>query len=224
MPRAAKPLNPSARNTASGGSWSILRSLPHKPDALTSTTTSPGPGVGSGKSMISSCRLPRNATPRIRSPGFRCRKAAFGNDAASSSGRHHGRDDRRGTVRAVAPDVLDASRHTCVARAEQRLTGFGDGTKFAGDDGHHVDGVGPPPTSRSPSRCPRPRRMPPGSPSGSPRWPGIVRSSANAFHPPDFDPTGSYAALSAASCSPAFHSRATPRNSARFAARRTSGR
>src|SRR5262245_60172596 len=38
------------------------------PDAFMATTTSPGPGVGSGNSRTSSFRPPRNTTPRIRSP------------------------------------------------------------------------------------------------------------------------------------------------------------
>src|SRR5262249_30716598 len=35
------------------------------PEALISSTTSPGPGVGSGNSASSSLRLPSNVTPRI---------------------------------------------------------------------------------------------------------------------------------------------------------------
>src|SRR5262245_20063373 len=42
------------------------------PDAFMATTTSPGPGVGSGNSRTSSFRPPRKPTPRIRSP-FRLR-------------------------------------------------------------------------------------------------------------------------------------------------------
>src|SRR5262245_46973874 len=38
------------------------------PDAFMATTTSPGPGVGSGNSRTSSFRPPRKTTPRIRSP------------------------------------------------------------------------------------------------------------------------------------------------------------
>src|SRR4030095_1806563 len=38
------------------------------PDAFMATTTSPGPGFGSGKSRTSSFRLPRKTTPRIRPP------------------------------------------------------------------------------------------------------------------------------------------------------------
>src|SRR4051794_30882871 len=38
------------------------------PDALISSTTSPGPGTGSGKSMISSLRLPGNTTPFMDPP------------------------------------------------------------------------------------------------------------------------------------------------------------
>src|SRR5215472_15866443 len=41
------------------------RSLPHIPEAFISSTTSPGPGVGSGNSWISSLRLPRNTMPRM---------------------------------------------------------------------------------------------------------------------------------------------------------------
>ena len=43
------------------------RSLPHMPEAFISTTTSSGPGVGSGKSIISSSRPPVNTTPRMGS-------------------------------------------------------------------------------------------------------------------------------------------------------------
>src|SRR6516162_772271 len=43
------------------------RSLPHMPEAFISTTTSPGPGVGSGNSIISICRSPGKTTPRITS-------------------------------------------------------------------------------------------------------------------------------------------------------------
>src|SRR5678810_930587 len=38
------------------------------PDAFMATTTSPGPGVGSGNSRISSFRPPRKTTPRIPPP------------------------------------------------------------------------------------------------------------------------------------------------------------
>ena len=41
------------------------RSLPHMPEAFISTTTSSGPGVGSGNSIISSSRPPVNTTPRM---------------------------------------------------------------------------------------------------------------------------------------------------------------
>src|SRR6516164_4374401 len=41
------------------------RSLPHIPEAFISTTTSPGPGVGSGNSTSSICRSPVKTTPRI---------------------------------------------------------------------------------------------------------------------------------------------------------------
>src|SRR5262245_25383885 len=44
------------------------RSLPHMPEAFMATTTSPGPGVGSGNSRSSSFRPPRNTTPRISGP------------------------------------------------------------------------------------------------------------------------------------------------------------
>src|SRR5712671_6606329 len=43
------------------------RSLPHIPEAFISTTTSPGPGVGSGNSIISISRSPVKTTPRITS-------------------------------------------------------------------------------------------------------------------------------------------------------------
>src|SRR5438132_5830138 len=43
------------------------RSLPHIPEALISTTTSSGPGVGSGNSIISISRSPLKTTPRITS-------------------------------------------------------------------------------------------------------------------------------------------------------------
>src|SRR6516164_8830221 len=46
------------------------RSLPHMPEAFISTTTSPGPGAGSGNSINSSCRSPVNTTPRIASSAF----------------------------------------------------------------------------------------------------------------------------------------------------------
>src|SRR5215470_13679899 len=38
------------------------------PEAFMATTTSPGPGVGSGNSRSSSFRPPRKTTPRIRPP------------------------------------------------------------------------------------------------------------------------------------------------------------
>ena len=41
----------------------ICRSLPHMPEALISSTTSPGPGAGSGNSRISTRRSPANTTP-----------------------------------------------------------------------------------------------------------------------------------------------------------------
>src|SRR5688572_24760371 len=41
------------------------RSLPHIPDALMASTTSPGPGTEPRNSRTSSCRLPRNTIPRI---------------------------------------------------------------------------------------------------------------------------------------------------------------
>src|SRR3984893_4072148 len=40
---------------------------PHMPEAFISSTTSPGPGVGSGKVMISTARAPGNTTPRMAS-------------------------------------------------------------------------------------------------------------------------------------------------------------
>src|SRR5882762_6773505 len=43
------------------------RSDPHMPEAFISSTTSPGPGVGSGKVMISTTRSPGNTTPRMAS-------------------------------------------------------------------------------------------------------------------------------------------------------------
>src|SRR3979490_2096884 len=43
------------------------RSDPHMPEAFISRTTSPGPGVGSGKVMISPARPPGNTTPRMAS-------------------------------------------------------------------------------------------------------------------------------------------------------------
>src|SRR5579862_8333621 len=43
------------------------RSLPHMPEAFISMTTSPSPGVGSGKFISSSWRSPVNTTPRILS-------------------------------------------------------------------------------------------------------------------------------------------------------------
>src|SRR5262249_57569055 len=43
------------------------RSLPHMPEAFISTTTSSGPGVGSGNSIISISRSPVKTTPRITS-------------------------------------------------------------------------------------------------------------------------------------------------------------
>src|SRR5260370_26989429 len=46
------------------------RSLPHIPEAFISTTTSPGPGVGSGNSIISISRPPVKTTPRIGSSAF----------------------------------------------------------------------------------------------------------------------------------------------------------
>src|SRR5215472_1269468 len=46
------------------------RSLPHIPEAFISTTTSPGPGIGSGNSIISSCRSPGKTTPRMGSSDF----------------------------------------------------------------------------------------------------------------------------------------------------------
>src|SRR5437667_10734734 len=46
------------------------RSLPHMPDAFISTTTSPGPGVGSGNSISSISRSPLKTTPRIASSTF----------------------------------------------------------------------------------------------------------------------------------------------------------
>src|SRR5271169_3761337 len=46
------------------------RSLPHMPEAFISTTTSPGPGVGSGNSIISICRSPVKTTPRMGSSAF----------------------------------------------------------------------------------------------------------------------------------------------------------
>src|SRR5439155_13073125 len=47
------------------------RSLPHIPEAFISTTTSPGPGVGSGNSISSISRPPVKTTPRIGSSAFR---------------------------------------------------------------------------------------------------------------------------------------------------------
>src|SRR5579862_5398917 len=41
------------------------RSLPHMPEAFISTTTSPSPGVGSGKSKRAISRSPGKTTPRI---------------------------------------------------------------------------------------------------------------------------------------------------------------
>src|SRR5712671_4433058 len=49
------------------------RSLPHMPEAFISTTTSPGPGVGSGNSISSISRSPVKTTPRIGSSTF-CRQ------------------------------------------------------------------------------------------------------------------------------------------------------
>src|SRR5215472_8931209 len=46
------------------------RSLPHIPEDFISTTTSSGPGVGSGNSIISICRSPVKTTPRIASSAF----------------------------------------------------------------------------------------------------------------------------------------------------------
>src|SRR6266850_6083886 len=42
------------------------RSEPHMPEAFISSTTSPGPGVGSGKLRSSTLRSPRKTTPRMR--------------------------------------------------------------------------------------------------------------------------------------------------------------
>src|SRR5260370_3092630 len=47
------------------------RSLPHMPEAFISTTTSPGPGFGSGNSISSISRPPVKTTPRIGSSAFR---------------------------------------------------------------------------------------------------------------------------------------------------------
>src|SRR6516164_3188063 len=46
------------------------RSLPHMPEAFISTTTSSGPGVGSGNSINSISRSPVKTTPRIGSSAF----------------------------------------------------------------------------------------------------------------------------------------------------------
>src|SRR5262249_41057761 len=72
------------------------------PDALISSTTSPGPGAGSGNSASSSLRLPRNVTPRIA-------PLLFVSSAASSRCRDLPRlVDRR------VDDVCDRSR--CVGQ------------------------------------------------------------------------------------------------------------
>src|ERR1700681_4671973 len=54
-----------------------FKSLPHMPDALISTTTSCGPGVGSGNSISCNLRSPRNVTPRmVGLPGCHDRRSS----------------------------------------------------------------------------------------------------------------------------------------------------
>src|SRR3974390_22650 len=48
----------------------MYRSVPHIPDALISKITSRGPGVGSGNSLSSSLRSPRNTTPFMASSWY----------------------------------------------------------------------------------------------------------------------------------------------------------
>src|SRR5215475_3816913 len=48
----------------------MCRSEPHIPDALISKITSRGPGVGSGNSLSSSLRSPRNTTPFMASSWY----------------------------------------------------------------------------------------------------------------------------------------------------------
>src|SRR5487761_238252 len=81
------------------------RSLPHMPEAFISTTTSPGPGVGSGNSIIAISRSPLNTTPRIASssplvsaaeprPDFAAGASglrAAGSDTGSPTGQGAGR-------------------------------------------------------------------------------------------------------------------------------------
>src|SRR5437588_6744394 len=75
------------------------RSLPHIPEAFISTTTSPGPGVGSGNSISSISRSPVKTTPRIGSSAFhhdsRSQPTLFRPAARQPVTRHRslGRDD-----------------------------------------------------------------------------------------------------------------------------------
>src|ERR1700733_3411227 len=66
------------------------RSLPHMPEAFISTTTSSGPGVGSGNSIISSSRAPVNTTPRMvpscRWPGPRLERDRHGDESVMARG------------------------------------------------------------------------------------------------------------------------------------------
>ena len=62
------------------------RSLPHMPEAFISTTTSSGPGVGSGNSINSSSRPPVKTTPRMLPSRFRFR---FGPQASADRRCRH---------------------------------------------------------------------------------------------------------------------------------------
>src|SRR4051794_32081365 len=85
------------------------RSLPHMPEAFISTTTSPGPGVGSGNSISSISRSPLKTTPRIASSTFLeayIEETAYALSAGDATGAGPRKATRRATrLRGGSPDA-----------------------------------------------------------------------------------------------------------------------
>src|ERR687893_1349581 len=111
------------------------------PEALISSTTSPGPGVGSGKSRISTLRSPARTTPFMRTSLFAAGSQVEYRGSSRSRLRHlagavlrllrglaHGRSvdapvDGRGELESAEgeqPDSGEAQQHGSVRLALER--------------------------------------------------------------------------------------------------------
>ena len=119
------------------------RSEPHMPDAFISTTTSPGPGVGSGNVISSRPRSPVNTTPcMVSSAALRCRQSRMFRAGWKRSGETLRRHAQAGVPQ---PATSDAMLPCSVPGPYPRRLSKGD------ERGPHSDPAGS--RSGNPGRC-----------------------------------------------------------------------